>query len=161
MTGTLTTIDTWAPNRPQTLAKARFERRLAERAGLVDLAALTLDEIQELAGDKRVRTWLADPSFAAWFTNRDTFVDQAVSMKELALEAIEEILTAERGDGRDGTVTAKDKLAAAKELLSLTGAYPRKEVVRFADRDLDGMPDDEVARQLAEAKQKLTARGGT
>jgi hypothetical protein len=131
------------------LAKSRLQARIAERRGLVSVEVMTGAELSELAGDKRVIRWLNDPGFAAWLTDRDTFVHTAVSLKDAALQVLEDILL---GDYDPKCLTAKDKLKAADMLFQLTGAYPKANQVRFLDRELDGMEEAEVDRLL-------TARG--
>lgn len=148
-------IKAFEPTKPQLLAKVRFERRMAERQGLIDVGALKIEEIAAMAGDRRVARWLDDPEFGAWFTNRDDFVERANAAKQAFLDRITEALDMEIGDGRDGTITYKDLLAAADKVWKLAGAYPKEAPVRFADKDLDAMPDDEVQRQLAEARKRL------
>jgi hypothetical protein len=139
-------LSSFAPSRAQARAKARLDRQLAARAGLVDLAALTLNELTQLAGDRRVAEWLRDPAFAAWFTDRDSFVDEAVALKDLALRVVEDILLAEI---ERGVLTAKDKLAAANMLFQLTGSFPKAQPVVFADKALDAMSDADVQAELA------------
>lgn len=135
------------PSKAQALAKSKLQARLSERRGLVSVEAMTADELATLAGDRRVVRWLGDPGFAAWLTDRDTFVHTAVSLKDAALQVLEDILL---GDYDPKCLTAKDKLKAADMLFQLTGAYPKTNQIRFLDRDLDGMDEATVDRLLIE-----------
>lgn len=151
--GRVDDLEAFAPTLEQGRAKARLQARLRERGGLTDLASLRADEIAQLAGNRRVLTWLRTPAFAAWLADSDTYAHQAVAMRELAVQVIGEILL---GDYEAKILTAKDKLKAADMLLQLTGAYPAKSrEVRFLDKDLDAMPPDEVQAQLAKLRGQL------
>lgn len=138
----------YRPSKAQTVAKARLQAHLASRAGLVAVEAMTQAELVAVSGDRRVAKWLQDPSFAAWFTDRDTFVTQAASMKEAALAVLEDIIL---GDMDPKLLTAKDKLKAIDILFNLTGAYPKHNQVRFLDRDLEQMDEASVDRELLKA----------
>ena len=83
------------------------------------------------------------------FTDRDTFVHQAVAMRETALGVLGDIIL---GDLEAKVLTAGDKLKAIDILLKLTGSYPRLAGARFLDRDLDTMDEAQVERELAALK---------
>lgn len=133
------------PSSAQAKAKARLQAALAQRQGLVSVEALTQAELVVLAGDRRVGRWLQDPTFAAWLTDRDTYVHHAVALRESAVQVLEDIIL---GDYDPKCLTAKDKLKAIDVLFQLTGAYPKSTQVKFLDRDLDAMDEAEVDRQL-------------
>lgn len=147
-------VDPFRPTQVQALARARLHARLQERRGLVDPAAMTADEIVELSGDRRVRRWLADPEFAAWLLDRDTHVHRAQALKDAALDVLEGVLF---GDLEPKVLTAKDKLAAARMLLELTGSFPKAREVRFLDREVDAMDEATVDAEL----RKLGVEGQT
>jgi hypothetical protein len=133
------------PSKAQSVAKAKLQAYLASKVGLVGVEAMTKEELTTVTGDRRVGRWLLDPEFAAWLTDRDTFVTQAAALKEASLQVLEDILL---GDLDPKLLTAKDKLKAIDLLWQLTGAYPKHTQVRFLDRDLDALTEDEVDRQL-------------
>lgn len=139
-------LDGWLPSQAQSLAKARLHAKLAERQGLVDVMALSTVELCQLAGDRRVATWLRDPSFSTWLTDRDDFRHRSVAMQDLGLQTLQDVLVM---DLEPKVCTVADKLRALDMLFKLTGAYPAKAPTRWLDPDLDGMSRDEVDRELA------------
>lgn len=148
-----TDLKAFSPNVTQARAKARLHAQLRERAETVDFATLSATELAELAGTQRLLQWLREPGFALWLSDRDAYVYDALALRETAVRVVADVLTS---DYEPKILTAKDKLKAADMLFTLTGAYPSKtKEVRYVDRDLDNMSDDEVQRQLAETKQKL------
>lgn len=144
------------PTPLQGVVKARLQARLEERRGLVDAESLSLDDLEALAGSKRVRLWAKDPRFLAWLLDSDHFTHRARALKDVALGVLEEILT---GPYDPKLCSSKDKLRAADLILQVTGAYPSKTSVRFLDRDLETMEEAEVDRQLAAAKKQLDKGG--
>lgn len=146
-------LETYRPSREQERAKARLHQRLRERAEVVDLASLTADEVATLAGNRRVLTWLRDSGFAAWLADRDSWVVDALAMRQTVIAVIAEVLTS---DYEPKVLTAKDKLKAADMLAQLAGMYPPKSrEVRFLDKDLDAMPPDQVQAELAKLRGQL------
>jgi hypothetical protein len=146
-------LEAYSPGTEQQRAKARLHQRLRELEGIRDLESLSAQELADLAGSSRVLKWLREPGFAAWFADKDTFVINALAMREVAVAMIGDVLM---GDYEPKILTAKDKLKAADMLLQLTGSYPAKQrEVRFLDKDLDNMPPDEVQAQLTAARAKL------
>lgn len=144
-------FEPYRPSALQSLAKARLQDRLADQADRVDLASMTLTELTAWAGDRRVGVWLKDPAFAAWFTDRDDFRHRSVAMKDLGLQVLQDVLTHELVPK---VCTMADKLKALDMLFKLTGAYPAKAPGQFLDRDLAAMSEDEIDRQLANARPK-------
>ncbi len=143
------------PTQTQSLAKARLLREVDNRKGFLTLESLTSDQLVKLSGQRKVLEWLQDPEFVQWFYDRDTFTNELVSMKDQVVARLQEILDMPLGDPRDGGATPKDIMAAADMIAKLTGTYPSKAKVVFADRDLNTMGEDEVAAKIAEAKAKL------
>lgn len=142
------------PSPAQALAKARLQAALQARAGLVDTASLTAQELVAWSGDARVARWLRDPAFATWLTDREDFVHKATALKDTAVAVLQDILL---GDLEPKVLTAGDKLKAIDLLFKLTGSYPRAQL-RFGDRELDAMDEAEVDRQLQLATTKGPAK---
>lgn len=145
-TVTVARLDGWSPSEAQSLAKARLQSRLADRQGLVDVLALSTPELCRLAGDKRVATWLRDPAFGVWLTDRDDFRHRALALKDLGIQTLQAVLLM---DLEPKVCTVADKIRALDMLFKLTGAYPPKEPARWLDPDLDSMDEAAVDRELA------------
>ncbi len=146
-------LELFAPTVTQARAKARLHAQLREHAETMDLDRMPAQEIAELAGHTRVLQWLKDPGFAAWLFDRDSYVYDALALRETAVQILGDILLS---DYEPKILTAKDKLKAADMLLTLTGAYPAKQRdVRFLDAGLDAMPDDQVQAELAAMRKTL------
>lgn len=143
------------PTYTQSVAKARVLQAVDERRGLVALESLTSEQLVKLTGQRKVTEWLRDPEFVQWFYDRDTFKTDVAALKDRAVERLQEVLDLPLGDPRDGGVTPKDVMAAADMVAKLTGSYPTRAKVVFADRDLNDMSEDEVATKIADAKARL------
>jgi hypothetical protein len=141
------------PNDTQARAKARLHEQLRRREGVIEFANLTAQELADLAGTQRVLQWLREPGFAAWFADKDTFVYEAIALKETVIAVFRDIM---RADYEPGILTAKDKIKAGTELLKLADAYPVKQrEVRFLDKDLESMPPDMVQAELTRIRAGL------
>lgn len=145
-----------APYRPtpaRERAKVRLEAKLRELGGSRDLESLTEDELVEYAGDRRILTWLRDQEFARWLAERDSFMTSALAARQ---EIIDMLIGIVRSDYEPKILTAKDKSKAAEILLNVTASFPAKQKeVRFLDRDLDNMPDDQVKSETAKLQAML------
>lgn len=137
------------------VAKAKLHAAMEEASSIYSMEALTVDQLVGLCGTSQVRKWLESPHFAVWLTDSSDFFARSVAYSEVAQEKLYEIMTMEL-DPSDRSVTAKDQLAAAKELLALAGKYPsKKSEVRFLDKDLDKLEAHEVDEQLRLYRSKL------
>lgn len=145
-------FEAYRPTPLQSLAKARLQDRLADLGDRVDLASVTLTELTAMCGDRRVATWLKDPAFAAWLTDRDDFRHRAVAMKDLGLQVLQDVLLHELVPK---VCTMADKLKALDMLFRLTGAYPPKQAVTFLDKDLANMSPEDADRELAALRGTL------
>jgi hypothetical protein len=143
------------PTYTQSVAKAKVLQAVDERRGLVALESLTSEQLVKITGQRKVTEWLSNPEFVQWFYDRDTFKTEVAALRDKAVERLQEILDMPLGDPRDGGITPKDAMAAADMVAKLTGAYPTRAKVIFADRDLNDMGEDEVAAKIAEARAKL------
>lgn len=81
-------------------------------------------------GDKRIRQWWDTPGFQDWFFNRDEFRQRVEYLANLALDNLEEILTARN-------VTSTDKLNAIKILMQVGRKLPTGQ----AQADSGALPD--------------------
>lgn len=145
--------ENFSPSRTQSIAKTRFWNRFNEEAGFLDLESLSRDDVVRLAGTKQVTGWLKDQGFARWFFEKDSLVHRIQSLKETAVDVLEEVLLR---DYEDRVLTAKDKLKAVDLLLQVTGSYPSrtKEIV-FADARINAMSDEEVEKELEATRKTL------
>jgi hypothetical protein len=142
----------------QRITKARFHDALAQREamGLTDMAAIDQDTLVSMTGTRHVLQWVQDPTFAAWFFDRDVFKHRVAALRETALERIEDVLN---GELEERVLTAKDRLRAAELLLQLADAFPAKQkIVKWLDKELGDLEDSEVKRQLADYQRKLALK---
>ena len=145
-----------APFEPKTdsfkaKAKARFYRRLKERADTIDKDVVFEDRelLEELAGDKRIHGWLKEPAFAHWWWDEYAIIDQLMGLRYVATEKLQEIIKGRYTE--DG-----DALKAIRLLFEVTDQFPskKKEVV-FLDKELENMDDREVERETIRLQDKL------
>lgn len=141
----------WEPNSLQERVKARFWRRLDEMSHIYDseTAFKSREALLELAGTDKVFRWLEEPGFAAWFADADYIGDLIQSEVRKNVQKLIQIRD-------ESDAPAGDAIKAARTLLELADAFPgRKQEVRFIDENLEGMKDDEVAREMKQLQAKL------
>lgn len=137
------------PSLQQRIAKARIQKQLQELGPIWDEEALSLEQLQKLAGSKQIGKWCQDVQFVNWLMDRHDFAGKSVAYAEVAVDRLYDIVA-------DPDQDAKNVINAAKELLALADKYPnkRKEMV-FLDKDVEKLPEHEVAGQLRMYKKKL------
>lgn len=151
----MTLPSVFEPTVPMRIAKAKLAAAMEEASSIYSMESLTVEQLVRLCGTTQVRKWLESPHFTVWLTDSTDFFARSVAYSEVAQEKLYQILTTHL-DPEDKSVTAKDQLAAAKELLALAGKYPsKKSEVRFLDKDLDKLEAHEVEEQLALYRSKL------
>lgn len=148
------------PTPSQREVKARFWARASENP-LIDPASLPVARVAEIAQSAAVRTWMADPTFAAWFLNKDSARHQIEAGVEIAVQRLVEILRS-TDVGPKGSVTAAAQVNAAKLLLEYAGYAPpsRREVV-FHDKQIQGMDEPALRAYIDANVRQLDPRQET
>jgi hypothetical protein len=99
--------------------KAAFWSKVKDNPNLVG-ADSTLASVQHTVNDKRLAKWWALPGFQAWFQNGEEYKERMEYLVELALDALEHVLT-------DPDANASAKVSSAKLVLEATRKMPSKE----------------------------------
>lgn len=147
------------PTDTMLMAKARLHKNV--EGIFMNVADMSMAQIANFAGITMamLERWGQTEGWAPWFFETDTAEKRIASMKELAVKELYDILTAPRGDGKDGiTVPSKDKLKAVELLVQVADMMPNKrKTVEFLDKSLGKMDDDEVDVEMGKLKGKLKA----
>lgn len=147
------------PTYSQSLAKANVHRTVEDRKGVLTLESLTREQLVKFTRTKKVLDWLEDPEFVGWFFDADSTRQNLVAIKDTFVERLKELMDMPLGDPKEGGLTPKELLQATDLLAKLTGSYPSRAKVVFADKDLNDMGAEEVAAKIAEAKTRLYSEG--
>ena len=144
----------------QRMAKSRLAQHIKDNPATVSMETLTVAEMSKICKTTSLPKWLLDEEFAKWWYDADTVSTTVLACQEIAVERLLHILQHPIEGGRDAIITSKDVLNAAKTILELGDAFPKskKEIV-FADRKINNMDEDQVAKELAEGKKKRTVAG--
>lgn len=108
---------TFAPTQDMRRAKAAFWHRFAE-GPMVASDTITLASVQQVATDKRLTKWWTLPGFQEWFQNREEFRERMEYLADVALDALEQVLT-------DPDANAGAKVASAKLVLEAASKMPK------------------------------------
>jgi hypothetical protein len=108
----------FSPTPDMRRAKAAFWSRFAE-APMVPSDTITLASIQNISSDKRLSKWWTLPGFAEWFQNREEFRERLEYLADVALDALEQVLT-------DPDANAGAKVNSAKLVLEAASKMPKK-----------------------------------
>lgn len=147
--------------REQRLAKARLYKHLEDNQVTISIDDISVEMMGLSAKTNKLANWLTDVEFAKWWYERDSLKTNVAAYAEIAIERLYEVLTTPIEKGRDAPVSSKDVLAAAKTMLELADAFPKKNEVVFADKALNKMTEDQVDRELESLKGKLVSNGKT
>lgn len=109
----------FAPTPDMRRVKAAFWSKTRDNPHLVDSAS-TLTSIQQTVSDKRLAKWWSLPGFSSWFQNGEEYRERMEYLADLALDALEQILT-------DPDANASAKVTSAKLVLEATSKLPSKE----------------------------------
>lgn len=146
----------FTPTYQQEMAKARLHKNM--EGAFVKPYDLGMAAIATHAGCTipQLEKWGQQEGWAAWFFETDTAEKHIVSLKEMAINQLRDILQLPLGDGKDGSVTAKDKLKAVEIIIETADMLPNKrKTVEFLDRDLGKMDSDTVDAEIVKARTKL------
>lgn len=146
------------PSQKQVMAKANILKRMHEM-GIATIEHMPIDRLCDMAGTRSLKTWLQDGAFASWLYDMDVEKVKVRAYLELAIDGLYDILT-DPDMGPKGTVSAKDKLAAAKMILELNNAFPSRTAKedKYLDDELNKLDDEETKRRI-EALQKQLKLG--
>ena len=139
---------TFAPTQDMRRAKAAFWHRFADASTSLSSDPVTLASAQQFGADKRLSKWWAVPGFAEWFQNREEFRERLEYLADVALDALEQVLT-------DPDANAGAKVASAKLVLEATSKMPRKEAETPATR-LETMSRSELEDYVRKNLKFLT-----
>lgn len=134
--------DSWQPEDIHERVKARFYRRLEEKAHICDreTALRDMGMLEELAGTKQIHGWLSDERFRDWFLDENYFEDAMFSLRGKSINRLREIIESD-------VAMDADAIKAMKMVFELTN--PKKQEVRFIDESLNRMAPEQVrAEQL-------------
>ena len=120
--------------------KSRFWRRAKKQGTTDSVIKLSNIQIARLAGDQKLTTYLADPSFYDWFMNENSEEDLLKSGAEGAIRCLMDIIS-----GAQEVKSATAQVTAAKILLDLAGYgnKQQKETV-YKDEQIGKMSEDEL-----------------
>lgn len=138
----------FVPTKPQAMARERVREYFKTAGVTVRLIHAPVDQLKVWAKAPKLVDWLADPAFFAWFM--DDF-DPEVT-RRVEIDANRRWLESLRDDSAAEEAL---RLKAVQELLKLDGAYPSKApTVRFADKEIQDMTDEEAAAEVARLKSQ-------
>ena len=98
-------------------AKAAFWSRFADAPPL-SAGPLTLAAAQQIGADKRLAKWWSLPGFQDWFQNGEEFKERMEYLADLALDALEQVLS-------DPDANPSAKVASAKLVLEAASKMPK------------------------------------
>ena len=110
------------PNGAQKLAKARLHKKVEDNP-LLNLEAMSDDEISHIVGDASVKMWLKDKAFRDWFLDDKTLEVILQVGAEEAIKKLIQIVT-ETNVGPREAVSSSSQVAAAKLLMEFAGMKP-------------------------------------
>lgn len=147
----------YQPNKWQRMAKARFHKHMKDHSATLAIEDLSLAAMQEIAkAPSSFEKWAQELGFMDWFLDRDTVHTRIAAALEIAVERMVWALEQAPDSGRDALVTIKDQHAIARTLMELADYFPKKnKQVVFADKRLNAMDEQEVAKELEEYKKKM------
>lgn len=144
----------------QKKAKVRLAKYLELHSSTKSLDNMSIAEMSKAAKAPSLSQWLLDTDFTNWWYDTDTVSTTILAYQEMAVNRLVDILESPMEGGRDAVVTSKDVMNAAKTILELGDAFPKskKEIV-FADKKINSMDEEQVAKELEDVKKKLTVAG--
>lgn len=144
----------WTPTEAQLMIKAQFWTRMIH--SWRDPASMSLKEICDLAGSKRIQQWAAkDGAFMEWFLNRDHARQKIAASVELAIDTLIEITQTKNMNPKEGGVTAASRVKAAESLLNYAGMSPPKQHEVSDKREAQKLRPEELKATLTGHVKKL------
>jgi len=107
----------FSPTPDMRRAKAAFWSKVADAPALSG-GPLTLAAAQQIGADKRLAKWWALPGFQDWFQNGEEFKERMEYLADLALDALEQVLS-------DPDANPSAKVASAKLVLEAASKMPK------------------------------------
>lgn len=150
-------LNKFKPNMTQRIVKERLLDVLEDMEATVDVESLTIEQIENLTGSSQIKAWAEkNPAFLPWLLDSKYQGYNLRAIFDLGVEKMVDILESEY---EPKVVTAKDKIAAFNIISTLADKVPtkRKEVV-YLDKSVGDMDDEQVARELAAARKKLSSK---
>lgn len=144
------------PTKAQSLAKARFQRFLAANPGVSPLN-MSIASLSSAAKSPNLAKWISsNPEFMEYMMDADTLPTRIQAYAELAVERLQEVLSSAAPTSKDGVPMYKDILAAARMMLELADAYPKKNAtVVFSDKTVQAMDDHQVTKEIETLRLKI------
>jgi hypothetical protein len=137
------------PNQAQKMAKVKFWEEIKENAALKP-EIMSVDQISDTAGAQRVKTWLKDPRFVAWFFNKNTVAHKIMAATEAAIDTLVKAM-----DNEDPKAQAA-RVKAAEIVLKFGGYEPAKRIeTEFLDSDVNKMDETQLREFIKRAMTKL------
>ncbi len=143
-----TTADMFKPSRDMQKLKAAFYSLSKNK--MIDPESITADVVNKATGSNLVFNWWRNESFVAWFKNADDIVAKINYLLAVHLSNLEEIMI-----NADGLYSAKDLLAAGKQISELSADFQKME--QNAPATMSPEQVKELALKMMEAK-KLKAK---
>lgn len=141
----------FAPTPDMRRAKAAFWSRVADAPAL-DGGPVTLAAAQQVGSDKRLTKWWTLPGFQEWFQNKEEFRERMEYLADIALDALEQVLT-------DPDANPSAKVNSAKLVLEAASKMPRKEAEAPTSR-LESMSRGELEDYVRRNLKYLASDGG-
>jgi hypothetical protein len=140
------------PTREQRKAKAMFYA--TAKARRVDLKpGITMDLAQELLPTSRyIKTWWHNDLFVEWFTNSTSYQQRIDYLIDLQLDNLEDVVV-----NREGIYTARDQVAAGKQLAEYKKAFIEEDKAERPDVGVDVIKAL-AAKMLAEKRKQLAGK---
>jgi hypothetical protein len=146
----------FTPTPQQEMAKARLHRNTAD--AFLKPTDMSIAALSNMAGVSmpQIEKWGQQEGWAAWFFEHDTAEKNILALKEIAINQLRDIVTLPLGDGKDGSVTPKDKLKAIEIIVEVADMLPNKrKEISFIDKDLGKMDAETVDAETVKLKAKL------
>lgn len=92
----------------------------------------TLAEVNRVVRDQRLAKWWQEPGFIDWFMNKEEFKERMEFIANMALDTLEEIISNPDASG-------SARIAATKMAIEVAGKMPSKEIMQYADAQINEM----------------------
>lgn len=128
------------PTRAQSMLKSKFYRAVGTNPLLSDVESMSINKIESLTKSKKIREWMQNDEFEAWFRDSNHIEDLMEADLELGMERLREMFMLPYGEG----VKPSEVLKGVEMLLKFTGREPKKDK---GDKDMD-IPDDQLDKMI-------------
>ena len=130
----------YTPTEQQAKAKAAFWAVAADNPAL---AETTGTNIARITGVSKFPQWWSDPSFRAWFLNKEEFIQKAEYAAMVALDTLIMIM-------KDDTCGDAARVNASKAAIEVANKLPqRTQRERWHDEDVGNMTPQQLEAYLA------------